>query len=113
MVRREVRTCASTLVGFLQSQVVLLPLVVKSLCFFSIRISFMSRYRDNKGRFIASKISEKLEKQTTRNPPPPPPHTLIHLKFVQEKFSEEKVQRKQLKQQPKALNLKPLFRLKA
>ena len=30
----------------------------------------MSRYRDNKGRFIASKISEKLEKQTTRNPLP-------------------------------------------
>jgi hypothetical protein len=71
----------------------------------------MSRYRDNKGRFIAPKISEKLEKQTTT--PPPPPHTLIHLKFVQEKFSEERAQRKQLKQQPKALNLKPLFRLKA
>ena len=29
----------------------------------------MRRYRDNKGRFIASKISEKIEKQTTRNPP--------------------------------------------
>jgi hypothetical protein len=25
----------------------------------------MSRYRDNKGRFIAPKISEKLEKKTT------------------------------------------------
>jgi hypothetical protein len=74
----------------------------------------MSRYRDNKGRFIASKISEKLEKQTTRTPPPPPPPpTLIHLKFVQEKFSEEKSQRKQLKQHPKALNMKPLFILKA
>jgi hypothetical protein len=72
----------------------------------------MSRYRDNKGRFIASKISEKLEKQTTRNPPPPPP-TLIHLKFVQEKFSEEKSQRQQLKQHPEALNMKPLFILKA
>jgi hypothetical protein len=33
----------------------------------------MSRYRDNKGRFIAPKMSEKLEKKTT--PPPPPPDT--------------------------------------
>jgi hypothetical protein len=49
----------------------------------------MSRYRDSKGRFIASKISEKLEKQTTRNPP----STLILINFVQEQFSEEKVQR--------------------
>jgi hypothetical protein len=39
MVRQEVRTCASTLVGLLQSQVVLLPLVVKILCFISIRVS--------------------------------------------------------------------------
>jgi hypothetical protein len=30
----------------------------------------MSRYRDNKGRFIAPKISEKPEKQTTKKPPP-------------------------------------------
>jgi hypothetical protein len=29
----------------------------------------MSRYRDNKRRFIASKILEKLEEQTTRTPP--------------------------------------------
>jgi hypothetical protein len=29
----------------------------------------MSRYRDSKGIFISSKISEKLEKQTTRKPP--------------------------------------------
>ena len=53
----------------------------------------MSRYRDNKGRFIAPKILEKIEKQTTT-----PPHTLIHLKFMQEKFSEERAQRKQLQQ---------------
>jgi hypothetical protein len=30
----------------------------------------MSRYRDNKGRFIAPKISEKLEKKTIKKPPP-------------------------------------------
>jgi hypothetical protein len=30
----------------------------------------MSRYRDNKGRFIAPKISEKLEKKTTKITPP-------------------------------------------
>jgi hypothetical protein len=30
----------------------------------------MSRYRDNKGRFIAPKISEKIENQTTKKPPP-------------------------------------------
>jgi hypothetical protein len=30
----------------------------------------MSRYRDNKGRFIAPKISEKLEKKTTKKTPP-------------------------------------------
>jgi hypothetical protein len=30
----------------------------------------MSRYRDNKGRFIAPKIPEKLEKQTTKKTPP-------------------------------------------
>jgi hypothetical protein len=30
----------------------------------------MSRYRDNKGRFISPKISEKLEKQTTKKTPP-------------------------------------------
>jgi hypothetical protein len=30
----------------------------------------MSRYRDNKGRFIAPKISEKLEKKTTKRTPP-------------------------------------------
>jgi hypothetical protein len=71
----------------------------------------MSRYRDNKGRFIAPKISEKLEKKTTKNPPPPPPLILIHQKFVQEKFSEERAQRQQLQQQQKALDLKPLFRL--
>jgi hypothetical protein len=36
----------------------------------------MSRHRDSKGRFIASKISETIEKQTTRtSPPPPPPNT--------------------------------------
>jgi hypothetical protein len=71
----------------------------------------MNRYRDNKGIFIASKISEKIEKQKTRTPPPL--HTLMHLKFMEEKFSEEKYQRKKLKQQSKALNLNPLFRLKA
>jgi hypothetical protein len=31
----------------------------------------MSRYMDNKGRFIAPKILEKLEKKTTKKPPPP------------------------------------------
>ena len=30
----------------------------------------MSRYRDNKGRFIAPKNSEKLEKQTIKKTPP-------------------------------------------
>ena len=69
----------------------------------------MSRYRDNKGRFIAPKILEKLEKQTTKNTPP---LILIHRKLVQEKFLEERSQRQQLKQQQKALDLKPLFRLK-
>jgi hypothetical protein len=108
MVRRKVRTCASTLVGLLQSQVVLLPLI-RNLRFHLFHF-FMSRYRDNKGRFIAPKISEKLEKQTTKNPPPP--LILIHRKLVQEKFSEERAQRQQLQQQQKALDLKPLFRLK-
>jgi hypothetical protein len=66
----------------------------------------MRRYRDNKGRFIAPKISEKLEKKTTT------PLILIHQKFMQEKFSEERAQRKKLQQQQRALNLNPLFRLK-
>jgi hypothetical protein len=70
----------------------------------------MSRYRDNKGRFISPKISEKLEKQTKKNPPPP--LILIHQKLVQEKLSEERSQRKQLEQLQKALYLKPLFILK-
>jgi hypothetical protein len=56
----------------------------------------MSRYRDNKGRFIAPKISEKIEKKTTKKPPPP--LILIHQKFVQEKFSKERAQRKKLQQ---------------
>jgi hypothetical protein len=35
----------------------------------------MSRYRDNKGRFIAPKISEKLENPPKTKKTPPPPHT--------------------------------------
>jgi hypothetical protein len=69
----------------------------------------MSRYGDNKGRFITPKISEKTKKETTKSSPP----ILIHLKFVQEKFSKEGAQRKQLKHHPRALNLKPAFKLKA
>jgi hypothetical protein len=30
----------------------------------------MSRYKDNKGRFISPKISGKTEKQTTKKTPP-------------------------------------------
>jgi hypothetical protein len=68
----------------------------------------MSRYRDNKGIFIAPKISEKLEKQTTKKTPPYTNSSKIRAG----KFSEERAQRKQLQQQQKALDLKPLFRLK-
>jgi hypothetical protein len=33
----------------------------------------MHRHRNSKGRFIASKILENLDQQTTKNHPPPPP----------------------------------------
>jgi hypothetical protein len=42
----------------------------------------MSRYRDNKGRFIAPKILKKLEKKTTKKTPPYTNSSKIHARKI-------------------------------
>ena len=52
----------------------------------------MSRYKDNKGRFTTPKISEKLEKQTTKKTPPYTNSSKIHAgKILRGESSKETI----------------------